>query len=923
MSREAPDARTGLFRMALRAFPVDFRAAHGPEMLDAFRRERSRRLRSAGRLAAHRYVLRAVWDALRAGWTERTRSGVPAGHGRPPQGEPNGGGGVMRGWTMDVRVALRALAKNPGFTVAAVLVLALGIGANTTVFSALRAAVLAPAPFAESDRLVFADLVDNEPTGEARISPWSYPKYRVLVEAGDRLIEPLAGYARRIVTVTGPDTPERMSVEFVGTHYFRVLGVEPVLGRGFAPDEASTEPPPLVAVLSHGFWRGGFGGGGDVLGREMIVNGDRVIVVGVAPEGFDGLSGDIDFWMPLASSGAVVSPVMMRASQAHWMRVVGRLRPGATFEDARDQMKVIGDGVQQTYPIDGESVYSGTARRFDDVRVNEGARAAVMVLSAAAMLVLLVACANLSGLLLTRVRRRARDGAVRMAMGALRWQLARASLIESGILALLGGALGLLLSVWGTAAMAEAWPSQFLRSADSELTAVSTDALGVDLSVLTFGALATLATIVLFGIAPALRGSGVDLADRLKDGGATSRRSQRLFGFDGRSVLVGAQVAMALVLLVGAALMGGSMQRLLDVDPGFRADNLLTFRYEIPRESAWQNDLMGFHRALIERIEALPGVESANLGIQPHTGHWSITGVQEIEGQPRFAEGERIMIGLNIVSPGHFESLGIPLLRGRTFDSRDGDDPLPTVVINRTAAAEMFGDDDPIGRRVELGISDEGKERFAEVVGVVGDVLYGPPDEGVMPEAYYAMAEFPLIGSQVAVRTEGEPTAIVPAVRSVLSSLEPTMPMSSVRTMDSIVSGTTGDRRVILALLTIFSVVTLLLAATGTWGIVSYAVAARRRELGLRIALGAGRSRVLSTVLRQSLVAGGVGLVLGLAGAWAGGRLLDAFLYRTSARDPMAFAVGSALLMTVVFLASYLPARRATRVDPVEALKAE
>ena len=555
--------------------------------------------------------------------------------------------------------------------------------------------------------------------------------------------------------------------------------------------------------------------------------------------------------------------------------------------------------------------------------MNENARSAVLVLSVAAMLVLLVACANLSGLLLTRARRRARDGAVRMAMGASRWHLVRGSLIESGLLAGAGGLVGLLLAVWGTAAMADAWPSQFRSSAGFEVTVVSGDAFHLDLPVVAFAVGASLLTVVFFGVLPALGGSALQLTERLKDGGPTSRRTERWMGFDGRSVLVGAQVAMALVLLVGAALMGGSMKRLLDVDPGFRPDNLLTFRFEIPRASAWQDDLMGFHRSFMERIEALPGVRGATIGMAPGSGHWSITGVREVDGQPRFAEGERPMIGLNIVTPGHFETLGIPLLRGRAFDSRDGQDAVPSVVVNRTAARELFGNDDAVGRRIELGISGEGKEPFAEVIGVVGDVVYGSPDEGVMAEAYYAMAEFPLPGGMVTVRADGEPTSVLPGIRSLAAELEPTMAVSSVRTVDDIVASRTSDRRVVMSLLGLFALVTLLLAATGTWGIVSYAVAARRRELGLRIALGAGRSRVLSTVLRQSLVAGVVGLLVGLGGAWAGGRLLDAFLYETSARDPLAFAVGAALLMTVVFLASYLPARRATRVDPVEALRAE
>lgn len=914
-----------LFRVAVRTFPSAFRRAHGAEMVEAFDRSLARAMERAGVRAGLRFALRSAGDAVRQGWKERTRGGPPRGHGGGRGPDEGRADRMMRGLATDVRLALRTLRRNPGFTAAATLVLALGIGANTTVFSALRAALLAPPPYPDPERLVFADLTLVRPGASgAETMAWSYPKYRVLAEAEGRMIDPLAGYASRNVTLTEAGPPARINVEVVSPGYFGLLGADPVLGREFTAGEDDASDPPAVAVLSHELWRGRFSGEPSVLGGRVVLNGRALTVVGVAPPGFRGLTATAEAWIPLAAAGQVISPFMVRGAQAHWMRVVGRLREGATFESAREQMRVLGDAVAGAHPLDepgGE--FSGTARRFEDVRVNEGARAAVLLLSVAAGLVLLVACANLSALLLTRARRRAHDGAVRLAMGASRWRLVRASLAESATLAVLGGGVGLALAVWGTRAMAAAWPRQFLGSGDGELRVVSVEALGLDRTVLGFGLAASAATIALFGLAPALRASRSELASRLKDGGSGSRRADRVLGLDARAVLVGAQVALALVLLIGAGLVGGSMRRLLEVDVGFDPRNLLTFQYAIPRESAWQDDLAGFHEAFIEGIERLPGVEGVALGTPPLAGHWSITLVNEIEGQDPIPQGEGPPIGVNIVSPGYFEVLGIRLLRGRFFDSSDGDDAAPTVILDRRAAEKLFPDGEAVGRHVALGISEEGKEPLARVVGVVGDVLYQAPDREAIPEAYYALREFPLSAGSLSVRTSSEPLDLVPAVREALAGMDPSMPLFSISSMDAMAARATGDRRVVLSLLALFAFVTVLLAATGTWGIVSYAVADRRRELALRIALGAGNARIVKSVLGQSLVAGVLGLVAGLGGAWAWGRLLDAFLYRTSPRDPAAFAAGAALLLGVVLLASWLPARRATRVDPVEALKAE
>ncbi|MEQ8329881.1 MAG: ABC transporter permease [Longimicrobiales bacterium] len=915
------------FRMAQRAFPRDFRDRHGREMGEAFERALRRRLGASGPAAAARFGLAAVVDAVRQGWTERTRSGPPDGHGRPERGGPSGHerGGVMRGWATDLRIAARALRRSPGFTAAAVAVLALGIGANTTVFSALRAAILASPPYPELDRLVLADLTLSRNGEPPEIMPWSYPKFRVLAEADDRLVDPLAGYALRSVTLTEAGPPTRIGVELVSPGYFGILGLTPALGREFGPSESDPGDPPLVAMLSHDLWRGRFGADAGVLGRTIVLNGDAVTVVGVAPPGFSGLTGGAEVWIPMAAAGEVVSAFMTRGAQAHWMRVVGRLRADATFEAAQAWMEGLGRAVAEAHPS-GESYeeYGGTARLFEDVRVNENGRAAVLLLSVAAGLVLLVACANLSGLLLARTRARARDTAVRRAVGASRWRLVRASFVESGLLAGLGGGLGLVLSVWGTSVVAAAWPQDFLGSADGEMRVMSLDALGLDLPVLAFGLAATAVTMLLFGIAPAVRGASTDLSARLKEGAGASRRADRVAGVDLRALLVGGQVALAVVLLVGAGLVGVSMKRLLDVDPGFEPEGLLTVQFSLARGSAWSDDPVAFQDAFLERVAALPGVEGAVMGVPPYGGHWSVTLVQDVEGRPPVPPGEGERIGINIVTPGYFEVLGIPLLQGRTLDETDGLDAAPSVVLNRTAAVRLFPEGDAVGRRIELGITDEGKERLVTVVGVVGDARYTPPDEPLIPEAYYAAREFPLTASSLTVRVAGsDPSALVPAIRAALQELDPPTPLFGIRTMTERRAEATGDRRVVLWLLSVFAAVTLLLAATGTWGIVSYAVADRRRELGLRMALGAGRGRVVGTVLRASVAAGVAGLGVGLAMAWAGGRMLDAFLFETSARDPWAFAGGGALLLAVVALASYVPARRATTVDPVEALKAE
>lgn len=915
-----------LFALSLRAFPRRFRRRHGWEMRTDFEARLARSV-ALGRAAAAAFTLRASWDALRQGWRERVRRGPPPGHGSRRNDEGNHGrrGGMLEGLMGDVRLAMRALRRAPGFTAAAVLVLALGIGANTTVFSALKMALLTPLPYPDAARLVMVDLTYRR-ADEDVASPtvWSYPKFQALLETPGRLVDPVAGYGQRNATLSEPGDPALLTVELVSPGYFALLGVEPVLGRGFGVEEGDAADPRLVAVLSNGTWRTRFGGDPDVLGRTVTLNGRRFDVVGVAPAGFEGLTGSATLWVPMAAAGVAFNRFMIVGKQAHWFNLVGRLEAGATVPQARAQMAAIGQAIAERFPLeDPASLYGAGLRTLGEVRVNEGARAAVLLLSLAAGLVLLVACANLSGLLLARARRRARDGAVRLAVGASRWRLVRGSLVESGVLALLGGGAGVLVALWGTRAVAAAWPSRFLSSGGDEMRVTDPASLTLDPTVLGYALALTALTALLFGLVPAWRGSRGELVEQLRDGRGATRRGRSFLGLDTRGALVGAQVALALVLLVGAALLGRSTRKLLDVDLGFQPDHLLTFGYSIPRTSSWADDASAFHARFLERVGALRGVASASVGTAPLAGHWSITRVQDVPGHPPIPQGEGPMIGIHLVGDDYFRTLGAPLLAGRTLDARDGVGRVPHLVLSETAARRIFPDEDPIGRRIKVGISADDKDDYAEVVGVVGDVRYSRPDEEVIPEAYYSEREFGDRTATVVVRTTGAPREAVAAVRAELAALDPGLPIFGVATGDELVARSAGDRRIILALLAVFALVTVLLAATGTWGIVAYAVAERRRELGLRMALGAEAGRILGVVLGRSVALAVVGVAVGLAGAWLTSRFLTAFLFETSALDPIAYVGGAALLLTVVLLASWLPARRATRVDPCEALRAE
>lgn len=910
-----------IFRLALTAFPAAFTGKHAGEMRTAFDEEIGRARARGGHPAMLGYALRATLDALRQGLRERLRRSPPPGHGRRamPEGRP------WSGLPEDLRLALRRIRRAPGFTLSAVAVLALGIGANATVFSALRMVLLEPPPYPEPERLAFVHLTqEHTGRGDSRITTWSYPKFTAFLQAENRLIAPVAGYTNRVGLLSEPAPTTRIDFEVVSPSYFKILGVEPAIGRTFADNEDNASDPPLVAVLSHDLWSSRFGGDPGVLGRDVTLNGERLTIVGVAPEGFRGLTGSARLWVPMAAADQTMGYAVLEQSGNHWFHAIGRLRADASLTEARAQTASIGEGISELYPSnDPQSRWSATARSFDEARVNEDARAAVTLLMVAAGLVLLVACANLSGLLLARSRRHTRDRAVRMAVGASRWRIVRGSLVESALLAVMGGTVGVGLAAWGTRAMAAAWPAEFLRSAQREMRVADPATLGLQPSVLTFAALVTLLTAILFGAGPALRLSGTDVSSTLKDAAGVTRREGTWMGLDVRTVLVSGQVALALMLLVGAGLMGSSIARLLNVDPGFRAEGLVTFGYAVPETSSWADRRLELHDELLARIGGMPSVEAVATGGPPLRGHWFQTRVDAIEGGREIPAGEGILIGGHMVSDDYFEALGTPLLAGRTFEPRDGQDRFPTIVISESAAEELFPGLDPVGARIRIGISDEGKDAWSEIIGVVGDVLYSPPDQPVLPEVYYSNREFGSVTSTVLVRTTEAETPLIPAIRELATELDPTLAIHGFTTGRDIVRASVGDRRILLVLLGLFAGVTVLLAATGTWGIVAVSVADRRRELGLRLALGAGAGRVVRMVLRQGVVAGVLGAAVGLAGAAAGSGLLEAFLWDTPRLDPRGYAGAALFLVGVVILSSWLPARAVLRLEPASTLNSE
>jgi putative ABC transport system permease protein len=802
----------------------------------------------------------------------------------------------------DVRFALRTLLKAPGFTAIAVATLALGIGATTAIFSAVNGVLLRPLPYPEADRLSVVWLNNAQEGIERDVT--SYPTYLDWREAPS--YGAMAGYSGTVGTITGDGDAEQYAGAWVTGEFFRVFGVAPALGRAL-DDEHTRAGNEQMVVLSHGLWTRRYGGDPGVLDRSVLINGSSRQVVGVMPQGFAYPEG-ADFWMPIAPDAESWQQTTQSRGSL-WLSVVGRLREGATAEVASAELA----GIMARLEEEGLNA-GGNGAFVEPLRdtIVGSMRQPLLILLGAVGFVLLIACANVANLMLARGASRRRELAVRAALGASGGRLARQALVESLVLGAMGGVAGVVVAVGGTAALVALGPSELPRL----------DGVRVDAVVVAFATLVALATGLVFGLAPAWDAGRTGLATGLRDAdrSATGGRVARL-----RPVLVVVEFALALVLLVGAGLLVRSFAALQAVDPGFRTEQVLSFRVSTGAASYPEPaHVRNFQGSLLERLGAIPGVEAATGITTLQLARLPNMSPVAIEGQPAPGDGDAVTsVTSDFVAPGFFRAMGMPIVRGRGFEPTDVAGGPQVVVVNETFVRRFLPGETPLGRRFTRGDPEDPDAVWQTIVGVVADSRRSGLTMPIRPEAYRPTSQVAPRSMEVLVRTAGPPLAIVPQVRAVLRELDPNLALAQLRTVEAAMADALAARRFVMTLLATFAAVAVALAAIGIYGVLAYLVGQRTRELGIRMALGADRRAILGLVLRQSGRHVLPGVVLGVGGALALTRVLRSQLVDVSPGDPLTFGAVTALLVAVALLASWIPARRAARVEPAVALREE
>jgi predicted permease len=806
-------------------------------------------------------------------------------------------GELMRALIQDVRYGLRVLWKSRGFTAVAVATLALGIGANTAIFSITNAVVLRPLPYREPDRLVTV-WESSARSDESRsiVSPANYLDWL----AQNRVFDAMGAYTEDFFNLSEDASyPERVPVARVTPSLFQTLRAEPFLGRAFLPEEGQPDAENVV-ILSYGLWQRRFGADPHAVGKTVKVNGIKHTVVGVLPPDFIISQRPYDVYAPMAFDDA-----QRLNRRGRYLTVIARLRPGVTVEQARAEMKSLGGRLADEYPDEnaGRSASVVPLERM----ISWSARTALLVLLGAVSFMLLIACVNVANLLLGRAAARRKEMAVRTALGAGRLRLAQQLLTESLMLSLAGGALGLLIAKWGTGLLVSLSPSNIPR----------VEQAGLDARVLVFTLLVSALAGLLFGLVPALQASEVDLNDALKSGGNATAGARRSFT---RSALVVAEVALSLVLLVGAGLLIKSFVRLSEVELGFDPQHVVAADISLPYRYDTSPKRVEFYRQLLARVGALPGVSAAALSQSvPLSGEefgtqFTIPERQSSQGREKYGAI------YHRVSSQYLSVMGIRLLKGRGLTEGDTADAPGVALINEVMARKYFPGEDPVGKRIVI---DRSPPLSLEIVGVVSDLRYVTPTLEPYSEIYVSYLADPLYHMSLAVRASGDPTALVSAVRAQVTELDGDVPLANVKTMERYVADSLSPQRFSALLLTLFACAALALAALGVYGVISGSVTQRAREIGIRIALGARGSDVLRMVVRQGMTLALAGVGAGLLGALALTRLMSSLLYGVSAIDPLTFAGVSLLLLAVAFVACLLPARRATKVDPMVALRYE
>jgi putative ABC transport system permease protein len=816
------------------------------------------------------------------------------------------GGGFLEILMQDIWYGARVLAKNKSFTVIAVLTLALGIGANTAIYSVVNELLLRPLPYKDPERIVLLWEISPEGRHQNTVSTANFRSWQ---EQGTTF-EGMAAFTDQRLNLTGDGDPEELAVQFATPELFRVLGVKPILGRDMGPEDIVPNAP-RVAVLGHGFWQRRLGGDPGVIGKTITLNSLPFTVIGILPAGFQwhmretsGTGKPAELWVPF------LLPTEEPGSRGRFLSVVARLKSGASLEKAQAEMRTLASRLALDSPEFNKG-YSAEAIPLREQFVGN-VRRALLILLGAVGFVLLIACANVANLLLSRAAAREKEIALWTALGARRMRVVRQLLTESMLLAVLGCVLGLVFAWWGLRALVAISPRDLLMLQNVEL----------NLPVLAVTVIISLATGIIFGLVPAFEATRLNLNDALKDGGkgsgGQSPRSRRM-----RGALVIAEVALAIVLLTSAGLLVKSFVRLQQVETGFDTENVLTMVVRLPgRKYQEHHQVVAFFRQAEDRIRALPGVRDIGIvNYLPFYGGLGAATGFTVKGRPEPLPGEGPSTDVRVADAGYFRTMGIPLVRGRNFTDLEDTEARHVVLINEAMARQNFPGEDPIGKRITVFMSFEPVP--TEIVGIVRDVKYESLVKEASPMVYMPLPELLYPAMTLVLRTDGNPADMAPTVQRVVREIDPDQPISDVRTMNQVMAEWVDRDRFNTLLLGIFAGLATLLAAVGIFGVMSYSVTLRTREIGLRMALGAQRGEVLGLILKQGFLLTLIGIALGLAGAVALTRVMSGLLFDVGSTDPATFAAIVLLFALVSLIACYLPARRATRVDPLTALRSE
>lgn len=794
----------------------------------------------------------------------------------------------------DLRFALRQLLKNPGFTVIAAITLALGIGANTAIFSVVNSILLRALPYHNADRLI--DIFSIDPAGGRDVI--SVAELKELQQL--RSFEDLAGFQSQSVNVTGGERPDRVRGAFVSANFFKVFNLAPIVGRTMrsGEDEPGAEK---IVVVNEKLWNERLNGDRDLSSKKLILNGEPYSVIGVIPASFrNPFDPDVQVWLSMSNY-----PGNTGQRDSRFMNPLGHLRPGVQMAQAQAEANTWASQMAVAYPKEN----AGRGIKIDFFRefVVGQARSMLYLLVLAAAVILAIACANLANLLLARGIVRQREIAVRAALGASKWRIVRQLLTETTVMGVVGGIGGVLLAHWGLWALAQ-FPQSFVGPNDSV----------IDTRVLLFGFAVSLVTGWLFGLVPALQLSRTNVQEALKESGRGSSHSAKLNRI--RSGFVVAQVAFSILLLIGAGLLVRSFNKLLNVDVGFNSKNLLTLEYRLPRAKYSQPDAQwNFHRQVIEQVGQLPGVQSASL-IQglPFSGNGGTTAIALLDREAP-PQGKEPQVLYNIVTPGYFGTAGIPFVQGRLFTDQDQRNTPKVFVIGQTMARRFWPGQDPIGKQIRVTEGD----MVGTVIGVVGDTKHYFLQDEPTAQVYSVYSQQEVYFATLIARTNVEPLSLTEPVRQAIWKVDPDQPMWKIRTVEFLVQRSIANRKFVLALMTTFGGLALVLTVIGLYGVINYIVNQRTQEIGIRMALGAQMRHILEMILKQGVTLVLLGVAIGLAGAMVLTRLMSNMLYEVSPNDPFTFALIALVLTIIALAACFIPARRAAKVDPVIALRAE